>query len=144
MEFANGEFAALARSAPEQESGQELESGKETALNQETEQEREPEFTTVKSAGTGHRPARIHAFFPGCQLGAADPRYVTEPYRWLLSKKRDTGLLLRCCGVPAEWAGNEKLHESAIDGLREDWNGWQAGSDLRLSRLQKASRGIPA
>ena len=62
-----------------------------------------------------------YAFFPGCQLGAADPRYVMEPYRWLLSKKQDTGILLRCCGVPAEWAGNEEMHKAVIDELRKDW-----------------------
>ncbi|HWQ78911.1 MAG TPA: FAD-dependent oxidoreductase [Anaerovoracaceae bacterium] len=91
MEFTNGEFAALARKAPEQE------------------------------ARSGQRAIQKYAFFPGCQLGAADPRYVTEPYRWLLSKQPDTGLLLRCCGVPAEWAGNEEMHESAITDLRRDW-----------------------
>jgi len=99
MEFTNSEFAALARRAP----------GQESKPEQGTELEQE--------AGDD----RTHAFFPGCQLGAADLRYVTEPYRWLLSKRPDTGLLLRCCGVPAEWAGDEKLHESAINGIREDW-----------------------
>ena len=62
-----------------------------------------------------------YAFFPGCQLGAADPAYVEQPYRWLLSKEPDTGLMLRCCGVPAEWAGNEELHETVIKDLKKDW-----------------------
>ena len=62
-----------------------------------------------------------YAFFPGCQIGAADPRYVSETYKWLLSKKSDTGLLLRCCSVPAEWAGNEKMHKSEIAALRKEW-----------------------
>lgn len=62
-----------------------------------------------------------YAFFPGCQLGAADPRYVAEPYQWLLTKKADTGLILRCCSVPAQWAGNGELHDKEIANLRRDW-----------------------
>ena len=62
-----------------------------------------------------------YAFFPGCQLGAADPRYVMEPYQWLLAERPETGMLLRCCGVPAEWAGNEELHDTVIAELRGDW-----------------------
>lgn len=62
-----------------------------------------------------------YAFFPGCQLGAADPGYVLEPYKWLLSQKPDTGLILRCCGVPAEWAGNEEMHDMEIEKLVKDW-----------------------
>jgi hypothetical protein len=38
-----------------------------------------------------------------------------------LSEKPDTGLLLRCCGVPAEWAGNEEMHSAVISELRNDW-----------------------
>lgn len=64
-----------------------------------------------------------YAFFPGCHLGAAEPGYVSKPYEWLLSKEPDTGLLLRCCGVPADWAGNEEKHLSEVSGLRGDWEG---------------------
>lgn len=86
---------------------------------------RDMEFTNGEFAALVKRaPGQTsgsYAFFPGCQLGAADPRYVTEPYRWLSSKKPNTGLLLRCCGVPAEWAGNEAMHDKAIADLRGDW-----------------------
>ncbi len=60
-------------------------------------------------------------FFPGCQLGGSDPRYVVESYRWLLSKRADTALWLRCCGVPAIWSGDEELSEKALQELRDDW-----------------------
>lgn len=86
---------------------------------------RDMEFTNSKFAAvTKKAPGQdscTYAFFPGCQLGAAEPRYVTEPYQWLLSQKPDTGLLLRCCSVPAEWAGNEKMHADEIASLRKDW-----------------------
>lgn len=82
-------------------------------------------FTNSEAAALAKKApgmeACSHAFFPGCQLGAADPRYVEEPYRWLLSQKPDTGLMLRCCGVPAEWAGNEEMHQGVIEDLRRDW-----------------------
>ncbi len=86
---------------------------------------RDMEFTNSEFAAAAKKaPGQEqcgYAFFPGCQLGAADPRYVTEPYRWLLSKKQDTGLLLRCCGVPADWAGDGELHAGAVSALRGDW-----------------------
>jgi hypothetical protein len=54
-----------------------------------------------------------YVFFPGCQLGGSSPGYVEKAYGFL----RDTfkadysgvGIMLRCCGAPAEWAGREDL-----------------------------------
>ena len=68
----------------------------------------------------GHKHSR-YLFFPGCQLGASDPQYVSESYRRLLAKKPDTALLLSCCGAPAQWAGDEPLHGETIARLREQW-----------------------
>ncbi len=62
-----------------------------------------------------------YAFFPGCNLGAADPEYITAPYKWLLKNFDDMGLLLRCCGVPADWSGNDKMHKAQIESLKADW-----------------------
>ncbi len=62
-----------------------------------------------------------YAFFPGCQLGASEPRYVADTYRWLLEKEPSMALFLKCCGTPAKWAGDEKLHEETIAKLRADW-----------------------
>ncbi len=61
------------------------------------------------------------AFFPGCQLGASDPRYVSETYSALMKDCPDTGLLLGCCGAPAYWAGREDLHRVCIDQLKKNW-----------------------
>lgn len=63
-----------------------------------------------------------YAFFPGCHLGAADPEYVKRTYGMLLNAESDVGLMLRCCGVPADWAGNEEYHLREIESLRSDWN----------------------
>lgn len=84
MEFANGNYAALAKCPP----------GKKSCE---------------------------YAFFPGCHLGAADPEYVKKSYLALLKANDGVGLLLRCCGVPADWAGNEEVHQSAIEALKADW-----------------------
>lgn len=64
---------------------------------------------------------RARAFFPGCWLGSAHPDYVIRPYLWLREHAPGTGLLLRCCGIPADWAGEEDLHEEEIDKLRQEW-----------------------
>ena len=63
------------------------------------------------------------AFFPGCQLGASDPRYVLSTLQALRQTDPETGLLLCCCGAPAHWAGQEELHRAAIQRLRAQWEG---------------------
>lgn len=83
------------------------------------------EFTNSELAALARKaPGQeqcTYAFFPGCQLGAADPAYVLEPYKWLLKTNPDTGLILRCCGVPAEWAGNEEMHDTEMEKLNQEW-----------------------
>ncbi len=66
-------------------------------------------------------PDGSYAFFPGCNLGALNPEYVIRPYQWLLEKYPGSGLLLKCCSVPVDWAGNSSAHEAEIDSLRADW-----------------------
>lgn len=62
-----------------------------------------------------------YMFFPGCQLGASDPQYVIQSYRWLLNKNPDTALMLGCCGISAEWAGDEKLRDDVMTKIHENW-----------------------
>ena len=62
-----------------------------------------------------------YAFFPGCQLGASDPMLVEKTYEYLLSKHTDTGLMLRCCGAPAEWSGDEEKHHKEVKTIRALW-----------------------
>ena len=86
---------------------------------------RDMEFTNSDAAHLARIPNGYnqskYMFFPGCQLGASDPQYVTESYRWLLSHRPDTALFLNCCGAPAEWAGDQKLHGEVIAKMREEW-----------------------
>jgi Fe-S oxidoreductase len=68
----------------------------------------------------GYEKSRF-VFFPGCQLGASDPRYVTLSYRFLIEHFPDTALMLHCCGAPADWAGDEKIHSKVLAKIRTTW-----------------------
>ena len=62
-----------------------------------------------------------YAFFPGCQLGASDPRYVTKTYELLREALPSTSLMLTCCGAPSYWAGNRASRAAHQRKLREEW-----------------------
>ena len=62
-----------------------------------------------------------YVFFPGCQIGASDPRYVTESYKFLTKHYPDTAIMLNCCGAPADWAGDVETHDKAIEKIKTDW-----------------------
>jgi len=74
----------------------------------------------LAKAPAGQKTCR-YLFFPGCQLGASQPAYVTESYRWLLAQDADTGILLSCCGALAEWSGDQELTDSTVAKLRAVW-----------------------
>ncbi len=71
-----------------------------------------------------HQPgAKVSAymFFPGCQLSASAPEQVERVYAQLRETTGvPTGLMLRCCGAPAEWAGRMDLFESALADFRRE------------------------
>ncbi len=63
-----------------------------------------------------------HLFFPGCQLGASDPGYVMNTYRYLTERMSGgVGLYLGCCGAPADWSGRTDILEKSIRRFRENW-----------------------
>lgn len=64
-----------------------------------------------------------YAFFPGCQMGASDPRYVETAYAYLQTKLSGVALWLRCCGVPALWSGDRKLFDTILGQIEETWAG---------------------
>lgn len=63
-----------------------------------------------------------HLFFPGCQLSASHPQHVHSAYELLRAQlSGGVGLMLRCCGIPANWAGREEVFANALAKLRADW-----------------------
>ncbi len=69
----------------------------------------------------GNAESCKYLFFPGCRLGASDPRYVTAAYEALLSALPNTGLMLGCCGAPARWAGEEPRLRDVLENIRRQW-----------------------
>ncbi|MBQ6606687.1 MAG: NAD(P)-binding protein [Firmicutes bacterium] len=74
------------------------------------------------AASPAEKPAYV--FFPGCQAGASEPRYVTEAYALLRENEPDCGVMLSCCGAPAVWAGREDLQQQVFGDIREQWRKW--------------------
>lgn len=62
-----------------------------------------------------------YAFFPGCQLGGSDQRYVSGTYEKLRAIWPGTSLLLRCCGMPALWAGDEQSFQGELAAIKAQW-----------------------
>lgn len=62
-----------------------------------------------------------YMFFPGCQLGASEPNYVLKAYGFLKELFNDTSLLVGCCGVPADWAGDEELRDKVQSSILQEW-----------------------
>jgi len=62
-----------------------------------------------------------YVYFPGCACISSSPDYVLKPYAFLREQIPGAGLLLSCCGAPAVWAGDEALHDGALELLRGYW-----------------------
>lgn len=70
-----------------------------------------------------HYAKSRYMFFPGCQLSASSPEYVEKIYDYLTGSTDDgVGVMLGCCGAPAEWAGREEIFNKTINNLKEKWN----------------------
>ena len=80
-----------------------------------------------QSALARHAPGAATSdtvFFPGCQLAASDPGHLEQTYTYLRERySPTTGLVLYCCGAPADWAGQGELFDETLEGLREHLNG---------------------
>ena len=77
----------------------------------------------AKFALARHRPGAATSdavFFPGCQLAGSAPVQVEQAYGYLREKLGNIGLLLRCCGAPADWAGRTELFGESLAELRAD------------------------
>ena len=66
-----------------------------------------------------------YVFFPGCQLSGSSPEYVEKAYSFLKDtlQKDDAGvgLMLRCCGAPADWAGRKELFAKSQSEFRAEY-----------------------
>jgi glutamate synthase (NADPH) small chain len=61
-------------------------------------------------------------FFPGCQLSASSPENVKRTYYYLMEQLRGgVGLMLRCCGAPADWAGRTESFSKVISEFQVQW-----------------------
>ena len=66
------------------------------------------------------------AFFPGCQLAGSAPDHVSQVYTYLCEKLGNVGLVMRCCGAPADWAGRPDLLQAALAEMRAALNRLEA------------------
>jgi hypothetical protein len=104
-------------------------------IKEEERKQRERELFTyprivfsnyAKSIFNGDAPGTEkvdYLFFPGCQLSAVNPGYVEKAYKYLLTRiKEGVGLMLGCCGAPADWTGREVMMEENIENIQNVWN----------------------
>lgn len=85
---------------------------------------REMDFATSEGAFSSTPRGREkceYAFYPGCQLGAANPEHVLRSYE-VLRGLCDAGVFLGCCGAPAYWAGDDERLRTNIEQTRRQWN----------------------
>jgi Fe-S oxidoreductase len=72
-----------------------------------------------------HEPgktASAYLYFPSCQLCATSPGEVLSSYRYLQEKlPGGVGIMLRCCGAPAHWAGRDELFKESVEEIRNEW-----------------------
>ncbi len=85
---------------------------------------RDMEFSTgdaslVVNAAKGGQPKYL--LFPGCRLGGSDPQLVLDGFQVLLEREPESALFLSCCGAPAEWAGEEALHQRTVQYFAQVW-----------------------
>ncbi len=86
-----------------------------------------PQITSyAQSDFKGDAPGKENAdylFFPGCQLPASCPEYVEKAYQYLLARiKEGVGIMLGCCGAPADWAGRKDLMRENAERFRDIWH----------------------
>lgn len=69
----------------------------------------------------GHNSSK-YLFFPGCQLSGSSPDHVEKVYTFLTEKlSGGVALMLRCCGAPADWAGDQTLFQDNLAVLVREW-----------------------
>ncbi len=78
-----------------------------------------------KAALARHQPgtaSSAYLFFPGCQLAGSSPDHVTRTYDYLTHRlEGGVGLMLGCCGAPADWVGQVEAFSQVMDRFRNQW-----------------------
>ena len=63
-----------------------------------------------------------NVFYPGCQLPASNPTYIEKIYKYLTGNiKEGVGIMLGCCGAPADWSGQKEKMEESVSLIRNAW-----------------------
>ncbi len=61
-------------------------------------------------------------FFPGCRLSGSSSPNVERTYYYLMERlKGGVGLMLRCCGTPADWAGRKDDFSKSLSEFLYEW-----------------------
>ncbi|MDR1659657.1 MAG: FAD-dependent oxidoreductase [Desulfovibrio sp.] len=77
-------------------------------------------FTLVRHE-PGHSTSEV-AFYPGCQLCGSAPWQVMRTYAYLREKiSGGVALMLGCCGVQADWAGEKEMFLDTLESTRSQW-----------------------
>ncbi|MES9995602.1 pyridine nucleotide-disulfide oxidoreductase/dicluster-binding protein [Desulfovibrio aminophilus] len=106
-----------------------------------------PDFALALPGPDG---ACAHVFFPGCQLAASHPHHVRSVFEHLRATlSGGVGLMLRCCGIPAHWAGREDLFVEAQAEFHSQWEALGrprivAACSSCLDILRRRSPDLPA
>jgi glutamate synthase (NADPH) small chain len=87
---------------------------------------RDMEFSNSdKAVLVRHEPGTTvssYLFFPGCQLTGSSPDHVKQTYHYLRTRLQGgVGLMLRCCGAPADWAGRAETFAGVMSTFRTQW-----------------------
>lgn len=62
-----------------------------------------------------------YIFFPGCQLAGASPDHALRTLEHLRAKLGRVGVMLHCCGAPADWAARQDLFTPVLEHIRQAW-----------------------
>jgi len=80
------------------------------------------EFSRTEAAFTllpQRNDTPAYVYFPGCQIGASEPAYVTESWAYVKGVLGDdVALAVTCCGAPAAWAAEDEQHEKILNDIR--------------------------
>lgn len=60
-------------------------------------------------------------FFPGCSLTAYSPKLVLKVYNYLNEKLPGTGIMLKCCGKPTQFMGDEDTFQEYYSKVKADF-----------------------